>query len=119
MLIDPIPEKATSTVYRKLINNITEPLTTLRATWVDDLGNVEDDKWLEALQSPREIAICTRFRLVQLKLLHCSYYHRTLLHKWGRGQTAPSTRGCKEDGSFFHIIWECPRSPGFGRGSQQ
>ena len=42
----------------------------VREHWSRDLTDLEDEEWTEALASPREVAIKSGFRLVQLKILH-------------------------------------------------
>lgn len=81
MLTEPTPDKGVSTIYRKLVNNSPDMLGALRDSRTVDLGNIDDEDWVEAIQSPREIAICARFRLFQLGILHSSYYSRTLTHE--------------------------------------
>lgn len=64
--------------------------------------------WQEALASPKEVAITSKFRLVQLKILHRIYYTRTTLYKIGKIDTPQYLRGCGETGTFIHTIWTCP-----------
>lgn len=74
LLDDYLPEKAISLTYRKIVNHTPDAQEKIRAKWVDDLGDIDDDDWREALASPREVAIRSRFKLIQLKLLHRAYY---------------------------------------------
>lgn len=64
---------------------------------------------MEALQCPREIAIRARFRLIQIRILHRSYASRTFCHRIGHSTSVFCLRGCGEVGSFFHILWDCPK----------
>lgn len=101
--------KATSLVYRKIMNNSPDPLGTLGKTWAVEQGALDNDDWIEGIESPREVAIKARFHLLQLLILHRSYTSRTLLNRMGRSDTDQCIRGCGEVGTFFHIIWSCPR----------
>ena len=76
---------------------------------MEDLGDLEEEEWMEALMSPRESAITARFRLVQLKILHRVYYTPTRLAKMGKSNTGKCNRGCGKTGTFYHIIWDCPK----------
>lgn len=58
--------------------------------------------------SPREAAINSRFRLVQLKILHRSYMSGTTLATIGARPDAMCLRGCRQLATFYHMIWECP-----------
>lgn len=109
LLLDPMINKAISLTYRKLINNTTDPLGPLCEKWESDVGMREDDDWGEALQCPREVAVRTRFRLVQLRILDRSYTPRTTQHRIGFSVTEYCLRGCREVGTFFHILGDCTR----------
>lgn len=108
LLLDPILAKPISTIYRKLINNMPDPLTRLKETWEADIGDLEECDWQEAVQSPRLVAIRPRFRLIQLKILHRVYYPRSRLYSWGRADSPLCLRGCKEEATFYHMLWDCP-----------
>lgn len=108
LLLDPILEKPISTIYKKLINNMPDPLIKLRAHWEREIGEMDDTDWQEAVQSPRIIAMRPRFRLVQLKILHRVYYSRTHLFDWGKAASPLCLRGCRAEGTFYHILWDCP-----------
>lgn len=108
LLTDPLIRKAILLTYRKLINNKPDPLVRLRQLWETDLGYLEDDDWQEALSSPRVVAIPMRLRLIQLKSLHRTYLSAHILVKMGCRPDSGCLRGCTAEGTFFHIIWECP-----------
>lgn len=84
-----------------------DPLQALRAKWVADGIELDDEDWQEAISSPRVVAIPARLRLVQLKILHRIYVTGPRLVRMGRAITAECRRGCGREGSFLHIIWEC------------
>lgn len=66
-----------------------------------------------ALMSPKEAAIPSTLRLIQIKILHRTYYTRVLLHKIGRASTALCLRQYGGIGTFWHILWEYPRIVAF------
>lgn len=57
LLADPMHKKAISYTYRKLCNNLPDPLLQLREKWTTDIGQIEDEDWQQAIMSPREVAI--------------------------------------------------------------
>lgn len=105
LLTDHMVKKAFSLTYSKIINNQTDPTKTLRERWQIDL---EDSDWQEALSSPREVAIPSRIKLIQLKILHRTYYTRTTLYKMGKIDTPLCLRQCGIPGTFYHTLWDCP-----------
>lgn len=59
--------------------------------------------------SPKEVAIPSTLRLLQLKILHRTYYTRDLLHKIGRADNSLCVRHCGTEGTLWHTIWDCPQ----------
>lgn len=108
LLTDHLHTKAISHAYKKIINNMPDPLTTLRERWVADIKELDDSDWQDAIASPKDIAIPSPLKLIQLKVLHRIYYTRTLLHKMGRIDTLLCARQCGKEGSFYHTLWDCP-----------
>lgn len=109
LLLDPMIDKAISLTYKKLINNTPDTLGQLREMWESDIGLLEEDDWVEALQCPREIAVKARFHLIQLKILHRAYIPRTVQYHIGYSASEYCVRGCGDVGTFFHILWDCPK----------
>ncbi|KAJ1178165.1 hypothetical protein NDU88_003412 [Pleurodeles waltl] len=64
VLMEPIPEKGISVIYKKLMYNAPDVMGGVREAWSEDLGALDDEGWGEALKEPREIAIKARFRLI-------------------------------------------------------
>lgn len=95
---------ATSLTYRKLINNSPDSLQHLREHSDLDLGGLEDDEWVEALATPKQIEIRLGFHLVQLKMLHRSYYACTTRVKMGRATDETGCRQCGQPVTFYHTI---------------
>lgn len=116
LLTDHLTRKAISLTYRKLINNQKDPTHALREKWQTELGDMDNQDWQEALASPREAAIPSRLRLVQLKILHRTYYTRTTLHKIGRSETPLCLRGCGQMGTLSHTVGMSPNSTILGGG---
>lgn len=85
-----------------------DPLISLWAKWDHDVAGVEDEEWREAVASPREVAISSRLRLVQFKILHRSYMSRSRLAKIQGSTEAECPKQCQLEGTFIHSIWECP-----------
>ena len=107
LLGEYMTSKAISLTYLKLVNNAPNTVLSVRDKWSSDLGELNDDDWMEALASPKESAIRSRFRLVQLKVLHRVYYTPVTLKKMGRLASGECHRGCGTPGTFFHVIWSC------------
>mgnify|MGYP002804281051 CR=1 FL=1 len=101
--------KAVSWTYRTLNNNMPDTLHGLRSRWETDTKRMEDIDWEAALMHPREVAIKSRLRLIQLKILHRSYYDRKRLHTMGRADSTHCLRCNHVEGSFMHTLWSCPR----------
>lgn len=107
ILEEYMPKKAISMTYQKLVNNMPDPLLQLRQHWERDITGLEDEDWQEALASPKEVAITSRLRLVQLKVLHRTYLSSTALVKVGYRADPGCGRECGLEGTFVHILWEC------------
>lgn len=108
-------DKAISLTYKKLVNNTPDCLGPLRKAWESDVGLLEEDDWREALQSPREIAVWARFRLIQLPILHRSYASCSAQYHMGHCTSDQCMRACGERETFFHILWECPKIQAYWR----
>lgn len=108
LLSEPLPTKAVSCTYRKLCNNLPDSFLALRAQWQMDIGPLEDDDWQNALMSPKVTAINHRHHLIQLKILHRSYFSGVLLAKIGGRTNALCLRGCGQESTFYHTLWDCP-----------
>ena len=108
LLLDHQSKKDISSTYRTLLNNTPDMLANTRRQWAQDIGDIEDEDWAEAIASPREVGIRTGFRLVQLKSLHHTYYAPSDLAKMGRIHTNLCKRKCGEVGTFYHVVWTCP-----------
>ena len=103
-----LDKKAVSMTYRMLNNNAPDTLSKLRDRWEKDTRAFEDIDWEAALMHPREVAIKSRLRLIQLKILHRCYYDRKRLFLMGRS-SSPNCLSCLQtEGTFIHTIWGCP-----------
>lgn len=102
-----LPIKATSLIYRKLINIMEDSLQSLKNKWNNDSLVLDNEDWQEAISSPREVEIQARLRLVQLKILHRVYVTGPALVRMGHLESGECRRGCRELGTFFHILWHC------------
>lgn len=96
-----MPRSAISLTYSKLINNSPDPLQQLRTKWEQELQELDEEEWREALASPREVAIS---KLVQLKVLHRIYYTGHTLVKMGYKENASCRRNCSQEDTFLHIV---------------
>ncbi|XP_078506465.1 uncharacterized protein LOC144765829 [Lissotriton helveticus] len=103
-----IQEHAISLVYKKLINNLPDLLHDLKRRREADGLEIDEEEWRFALASPKEVAISSRLRLIQLKILHRVYISNTRLKRMGRSESDECRRGCGMIGSLFHMLWECP-----------
>lgn len=73
------------------------------------MGQFDEAEWQDALASHKIATIPSRQKLVQLKIIHRTYYTRVLLHRIGKIGTPLCLRECGQSGTYFHTIWECPR----------
>lgn len=105
-----------SKIYQSLITHCSSTLQKLRRDWEGDVGQLEEEDWMEALIAPREAAIVVRLRLLQFKYFHRVYYTR--MHLWRAGLLAsPMCLRCsQEEGTFLHTVWHCPSLDRFWRG---
>ena len=108
LFFEHMSKKAISLTYKKLLNNIPDLLQMLRNNWATNLGEITDDDWTEAIASPREVGIRAGFRLVQLKVLHRTYFSPTVIARMGRNTSTLCRRRCEATGTFYHVLWECP-----------
>lgn len=102
LLDDYLLVKAVSLTYRKILNNSPDPLEKVRIKWSEDVGEITDEEWREALASPREVAIRSWFKLIQLKVLHRAYYTSSALVKMGLIGSPICPRGCGQVGTYLH-----------------
>lgn len=109
VLTEHLRKKAISLIYKKIINNQPDPMVSLKDRWETDLGTLDETDCQEALAPPREVAIPSKLRLIQLKILHQTHYTRTLIYKLGATDTPLCLRECGQSGIFFHTIWKCPK----------
>lgn len=103
-----LPEKTISLIYKKLINNMSDPLHALRDKWTSDGIDIDDEDWQEAVSSLKVVTIPARLRLVQLKILHRVYITGPQLVRMGKSEQGKCRRLCGQLGTFMHILWECP-----------
>ncbi|XP_078496716.1 vomeronasal type-2 receptor 26-like [Lissotriton helveticus] len=79
LLQEQMQEGAVSLTYRTLTNNMLGDLQALRDKWETGVGAMEDLDWELALMHPCEVAIKSRLRLIQFKVLHRVYFDRVPL----------------------------------------
>lgn len=103
-----MPSNTISLTYKKLTNATPEPLKDLKEKWEGDGLIIEEEDWVEAIASPREVAISARLRLVQLKILHRIYVTTQFLYNIGKADTNKCRRGWRHMGTFLHTLRECP-----------
>ena len=70
-----------------------------------DIKDMEDRE--TALMHPGEVAIKSRLRLIQFKILHRSYDRAPRLHKMGKVATPNCISSANEYAGFYHTIWDC------------
>ncbi|OCT73612.1 hypothetical protein XELAEV_18032574mg [Xenopus laevis] len=78
-------------------------------TWLQDIGELDPDKWMEVLRHLTKSTIASRDKLIQVKFLHCSYLTPECLNRLTptRGLNCTSRRG--HPGSWIYIVWSCPK----------
>ena len=73
LLQGPIGRGGISKIYRTLVVNSPECFSALRARWEGIGGKLEEEDWRDARMAPRELAISSRLRFIQIKYLHMAY----------------------------------------------
>ena len=105
-----------SRIYKSLIINSPECFQPLRNKWEEQVGTLDEEDWRDARAAPREIAISSRLRFIQLKFLHMAYKTPTMLHRMIPGYS-PNCPKCAHTGAdFLHMTWSCPSLQDFWNG---
>ncbi|KAJ1125539.1 hypothetical protein NDU88_003967 [Pleurodeles waltl] len=73
LLTTSLTDKAFSLVYLKIFQFSGPPSGPVGLVEKRDQGTLENENWVESVQSSTEVAIYTQFRLVQLKILQGTY----------------------------------------------
>lgn len=80
----------------------------LKNRWAEDVGELEDDEWEDALDNCKAVSTRLADRLTQLYILHRSYLTPIRLARF-KAQHNPLCPRCDSpSSSFFHLIWTCP-----------
>ena len=86
--------KSISLTYGTLMRNTQGDLKRLKVKWEKDVGDLDEEDWRDALGYLATAVIKASYRLVQIKVLHRTYYTRVLLHKIGSSGDSWCLRGC-------------------------
>lgn len=97
----------TRQIYQTLTTHSRTTIHRTRSAWEVDIPTLTDDDWTEALASPQYSVVSTRYRLIQFKYLHRTYFTCLRLYKMGVIRSPTCLRCESEEGSFFHTVWSC------------
>ena len=81
LLLGPMGRGGTSQIYKSLILNAPECFSALWSKWERVIGPLEEEDWRDACMAPKEMAISSRLRLIQLKILHMAYLAPACLYQ--------------------------------------
>lgn len=109
LLISGVMGKPLSSLYLYLtVTHDTDTSATL-TKWREDIPNLDDDIWKDVVSVYIPSMIASRDRFIQLKFLHRAYYTPQRLSNIYPSLSPMCTRCSIERGSFFHVVWACPK----------
>ncbi|KAM4795685.1 acyl-coenzyme A thioesterase 9, mitochondrial [Rhinophrynus dorsalis] len=107
------PQRPLSFIYQWLDSHIGRQEFSSRTKWEKDVGPLEDWEWDLAKAGPALVVMSTRHQMIQLNILHRIYYTPVRLFKM-RGSGSDRCLRCDTaQGTYLHMIWECPGVRGF------
>lgn len=115
MIVEEDHVKMFSRDYSPLLSSSTPRVERVAAQWRLDIPSLGEETWLEVLDTMVTSMISARDKLLQFNYLHRIYYTPEGLHKMGRRESPECPRCNAEVGSFFHMVWQCPRVVSYWR----
>lgn len=108
------PKKLISTFYNILLTpSASRSAYTLKTRWEEDIGVVEDEEWGEDLDNYKLVSPKLSDCLTQMYIVHRAYLTPLRVSRFKQDQTA-NCGMCKQvTGTFYHLLWDCPRVQGF------
>lgn len=106
----PDPKKMISQFYAMLtIPQATVQAYALKTRWEDEVGSIEDDEWSDALDTCKLVSPKISDRLTQIFITHKSYLTPLRISRYKSNQSANCLMCNQAVGTFFHLIWHCPK----------
>lgn len=107
------PHKLISAFYNMLSTPVSTKIAyDLKPRWEREVGPIEDEEWGEALESCKAVSPKLSDRLSQLYILHRAYLAPLRAARYKRTQPTTCQMCGRETGTFFHLIWTCPKIQG-------
>lgn len=78
-----------------------------------EVGQIEDEEWTQALDTCKVVSPKLSDRLSQIFILHRAYLTPLRIARYKRDNPSTCHLCHIESGTFFHLIWACPRIQGF------
>lgn len=99
-----------STYYLSLLHLLhsIDRLSLTELKWHSDITELTEEICQEILPLQVPTVISSRDKVIQTKLLYRSYYTPCLLFCLNRLPSAVCPKCSPIDGTFYHMMWECP-----------
>uniref|UniRef100_A0A6I8Q4E7 Reverse transcriptase domain-containing protein n=1 Tax=Xenopus tropicalis TaxID=8364 RepID=A0A6I8Q4E7_XENTR len=106
----PYSRGVLSKLYQILLEAYSPPNLPYMKAWEGDLGYpLNEDTWIKVWDSTAHSSINTSLPEAGYKVLLRWYLVPARLHKINNAYSSQCFRGCGEEGTAYHIWWQCPR----------
>lgn len=95
-------------IYGTLTNMNPQLTASIRTLWEEDLGtHLSDDLWKAVFEQVHSFSSCSRYDLIQFKIVHRAYFTKAKLAKI-YPNTNPTCDCCKHaPETLIHMFWTC------------
>lgn len=108
------PKKLISTFYNMLLMpSESRSAYALKTRWEENTGAIDDEKWSEALDNCKLVSPKLSDRLTQIYIIHRAYLTPLRVSRYKHNQTDNCGMCNQAPGTFYHLLWDCPRVQGF------
>lgn len=104
------PRGLISTFYKMLLTPTSSKIAfDLKPRWEREIGLMENEEWEEALETCKAVSPKLSDRLSQIYITHRTYLTPIRVARYKRNQSTLCPMCGQETGTFFHLIWTCPK----------
>ena len=104
------PNKLISAFYAMLSTPVATKIAyAIKPRWEREVGILEDEEWEEALETCKAVSPRLSDRLTQIYITHRTYLTPIRVARYKRTQSTLCAMCAQETGTFFHLIWACPK----------
>ncbi len=107
-------QKLISKIYNNVLSRSRDYTPKLKRKWESELGvELTDEWWSSALHRINHSSSCARLSLIQLKLVHRTYFCNARLAEIYQNVSPMCPRCFTGLATLFHMFWSCPKISGF------